>query len=819
MTSNRAKLQTLIDMIDATFGESAPEAQTQAAIAQIRQQLMELQQEGEASQEASARQVLQAVVQEMGYLRANMIQPLRTEISQLYDQRRLLAADVQQLQQRQQQIKASQQQAMLQEFMQSLMARLQDQMTTQVVQAITLMQPQITGAEGESAPNTAQQVEQLRMLQATSNELMLKMDATLRVVFDSLQNTVDDYRDSLGQGLEKMHGLGQQGEALFAALVNRLATQLGREASQYLHQSTASSPEQRGSSLSAGREALSALEQLDRSDSRDLMGDGLEPVEQAGPVTEDVNAMSAAQIDQLLRQNLLQTSAEAEAELEMGSAALSDIDSEALIDEITALEQDIDAISDEIILDELNLNLESIELPATGAPETLGDELEDEAIALFQLDEAGVTINESADPAIAPAAALDTGAAELANDREPEATDAAPQSAEFDVADDTDEIASFYAEFQAATDMPEVGEAETGEAAGTDGESAAEAATASQTDSLDLPNAPLAPSDEALAGAIAPSPAGGEDSEAGADRIHRLSDLIDPDILQQLGSEAPSGASSPYAMASLGEDLLPTAEDVVLTNDIDLDIDQLAADLAQIEPDASDAETDAGMPGFLSPDDDFFAAEQAQQDFISLPPPPSPEAGVDLDSSSSEAVGDLEAPLPTEDAPAQPAVPEPKARRPWIDLPSFGQRAASSDSAEAATPEPEEPGDRNDSPSEPEAGERGADEAIAAADTSDSAEAEDSSKVDIPEANTLGASEAVEDDDVMDEAAIDEIAALFAALERTDNNPAERSTIAQQTLADLLKPSPGANSIPQDAGSSLDDLESATNWSEDQKKK
>ena len=61
MTSNRAKLQALIDKIDSAFSESTPEAkaQQQEAIAQIRQHLTELQRQG-PSQEASAQQVLQA---------------------------------------------------------------------------------------------------------------------------------------------------------------------------------------------------------------------------------------------------------------------------------------------------------------------------------------------------------------------------------------------------------------------------------------------------------------------------------------------------------------------------------------------------------------------------------------------------------------------------------------------------------------------------------------------------------------------------------------------------------------------------------------
>ena len=814
MTSNQAKLQALIDMLDSAFDESRPDAiAQQQAIAQIRQQLLELQRDGETSQEASARQVLQAVVQEMGYLRSNMIQPLREEITQLHSQRRLLAADVKQLQQRQQEIKASQQQAMLQEFMQSLMARLQDQMTTQVVQAITLMQPQISGEAEGGALSSAQQVEQLRRLQATSNELMLKMDSTLRVVFDSLQTTVDDYRESLGQGLEKMHGLGQQGETLFAALVNRLASQLGREASQYLNQSMAADLPRTAEShvgtvegdvpLSSSRDTAGLMEENPFSDTASD-----EARFEQGPSIEDANALSTEQIDQLLQQNLLQTPEEpGDTVDDTSTPSLSDIDSNALIDEIEALEQDIDAISDEIIFDELNLDLGAVDLPA--ASEVAGETStapEDEAIALFQLGEDGVTIDESADPASGG-----SGPAGASEELETPPDEDAPLSEQgeepfSESPSESDEIAAFYDEFNAATTMAADAPADLeAEASNPDIDTFGFASELGDGDDPESGDSTAAMAAQTEAGAEPSS-----DSDTPPDRVQRLSDLIDPDVLQQLGSAGASGVGSPYAMASLGEDLLPTTEDgTVLPTDLDLDLDQLAADLARIEPDGSGE--DDTVTGFLTPDDDFFAVEPVQEPAV-LPPPVTEESeGLPDDSDAASRPTGVNPESPTQDTPAGSAETSQPAR-PRIDLPFFAPPAAPDVAPEdLSAAEPERTGDRRD-------GDPG--EVIAEENSppieGDGLGSEDPTPEISPPSDAVAAA-SVEDDDVIDEAAIDEIAALFAALERTEHDPTERSTIAQQTLADLLKPAADPSTTGSQMGTPAPDTGEA--GTDDEKKK
>ncbi|MGB3615603.1 MAG: hypothetical protein WBA10_17545 [Elainellaceae cyanobacterium] len=776
MTSNRAKLQALIDTIDSAFGESStPEAQArqQEAIAQMRRYLLEQQQEGGKSQEATAQQVLQAVVQEMSYLRSNMIQPLREEITQLHGERKLLADDLRQLQQRQQQIKASQQQEaqqkMLQDFMQSLMVRLQDQMTTQVVQAITLMQPQLSAgspsADGVPATGSAEQAEQLRALQATSNELMLKMDSTLRVVFDSLQTTVDSYRESLGQGLEKMHSLGQQGETLFAALVNRLASQLGREASQYLSQSL--SAEWEASRLDKTRplsgdwqSARPSMPQpttgasTDADMDADIDGGVIagNPFSEGAPdvtATADASAISADQIDQLLRQNLPQTASSTSDEADTSLAPdPNQIDPDALIDQILQdLEADISAIGEG-----LDLNLDAVDL---ASDETSTTDTPDEAIALFQLGDEGVTVNESAEPSGERFDASHRSGSDeesLSEDLPPDDSSSgdAPEtdtvteeqlsvSGQGDGPASNDEIASFYAEFQAATELPPEGSDSSLE--------------------NDADGEPSAPEQASLLG----QPLAAESSPPSVDTINRLSDLIDTDLLMQMGAEDASGVSSPYTMASLGEDLLPTVSDATPpTANLDINLDQLTADLSRIEgAQAGDSETRAAVSGFLSPDDDFFAIEESES-----------ESDVRLEPMPDTVEESSQAPFA--------AAPEPE--------PDVVDGEDSASAPISSAPISSEPISSEPDPNDPLSDELASSEQTVS----------DPSQPDTRSETSMVDTDDLIDDDLIDDAAIDEIAALFAALERTEDSPSGRSAIAEQTLADLLKPTSDSTS-----GSSL----------------
>ncbi|HLO49159.1 MAG TPA: hypothetical protein VK211_12145 [Kamptonema sp.] len=218
----------------------------------------------------AAQEILQAVIGEMSYLRTNLTQPLQADIQALRQEQQALISEIKQLErQRQEQNSLAQQQAnqqqIISEFLQVLMGRLQENLAREVAQALGNLEAQflhnnllevgdvasppqlVSGATANEANSTTagqlplltptQRLEQIRLLQAQSDRALMRLDSTLSVVFEALQSNLQTYQESLSQGLEKMHSLGQQGEAMFAALVNHLASQLGREASSYVQSS------------------------------------------------------------------------------------------------------------------------------------------------------------------------------------------------------------------------------------------------------------------------------------------------------------------------------------------------------------------------------------------------------------------------------------------------------------------------------------------------------------------------------------------------------------------------------------------------------
>jgi hypothetical protein len=144
----------------------------------------------------NAQDVVHSVVQEMQELRSSVLRPLHNEVSTLMQQRTALLREVRQLE----------------------------------AQRNSYSQEQ-SFAQPSPAPAT---IERLHSVHDRTDQVLTSLDATLRVVFDSLQRDMQTYQDSLSQGLDKLHTLGQQSEVMFSGLVSRLAEQLGRDASSYL---------------------------------------------------------------------------------------------------------------------------------------------------------------------------------------------------------------------------------------------------------------------------------------------------------------------------------------------------------------------------------------------------------------------------------------------------------------------------------------------------------------------------------------------------------------------------------------------------------
>jgi hypothetical protein len=275
VTSHQGQLQTLINEIEALLGKATPRLpwmvageanQQRRVLEQARNYLQTLQGQtdapggwgpvapetgeiapaGDAAQptEASSQQVLQALLQEMQYLRSQTLQPLRSEVSLLQQQREQLQREVHQLELERLQIANSRapQPALNPALVDEVVRRLQESLLSQLNPQIQALQAQVNDpaalygqiesdlADPNALPqlHPSQRLEQLRRIQSQTDYMLLKLDTNLRAVFESMEQSIQSYRDSLHQGLDTMHGLGQQGEVIFKALINHLAQQLGQ---------------------------------------------------------------------------------------------------------------------------------------------------------------------------------------------------------------------------------------------------------------------------------------------------------------------------------------------------------------------------------------------------------------------------------------------------------------------------------------------------------------------------------------------------------------------------------------------------------------
>jgi hypothetical protein len=204
-------------------------------------------------------QIVQAVNREMNVMRTDLMQPLKADVEALRRQREALAQEIRQLEQRRQQMDSFNQRStaheqILSEFSQGLINCCTETLTQQLAQILANFEADVGSgdASGRShntppsyspialAPSYPASIggatpqpssEQIRKLQEQSDRMILALEANQRAIFEALNRDLQSYQDSLAQGLEKMHSLGAQGEMLFTALINRLAQQLGRDAS------------------------------------------------------------------------------------------------------------------------------------------------------------------------------------------------------------------------------------------------------------------------------------------------------------------------------------------------------------------------------------------------------------------------------------------------------------------------------------------------------------------------------------------------------------------------------------------------------------
>lgn len=174
---------------------------------------------GTHSQETEA--ALSKVTQELRNLQENLIVQLTGDVEWLQSEKGRLMQEIQslraehsQLNAQQQQILSQQQQRWAKQLAQTIASHLQTSLSRQITE-------QQGPGSGEGLPSAA-----LNDSSEAVYRSITSLDATLSTTFKALQRDLTSYQSSLSQQLSRMNSLEQQGEALLAALVERLSEQL-----------------------------------------------------------------------------------------------------------------------------------------------------------------------------------------------------------------------------------------------------------------------------------------------------------------------------------------------------------------------------------------------------------------------------------------------------------------------------------------------------------------------------------------------------------------------------------------------------------------
>ncbi|MEH2417993.1 hypothetical protein [Nostoc sp.] len=170
---------------------------------------------------------------------SRLIQPLRSELEGLLQERATLIQEIRQLEQRRLQNYSLAQQLtnqdqMINEFLQVLMSRLVPTLTPLLAQtgensasssgvtnhATSATQPFLESPDG---------VERLTHLARELDQRLLSLDGTVNVVFEALQRNINTYYESLSQALARMHSKGMQGEELMESFLNNFTQHLQQQ--------------------------------------------------------------------------------------------------------------------------------------------------------------------------------------------------------------------------------------------------------------------------------------------------------------------------------------------------------------------------------------------------------------------------------------------------------------------------------------------------------------------------------------------------------------------------------------------------------------
>lgn len=179
------------------------------------------------AEDPTAEALLRSVTQDLRILQQDLLTQLNQDISRLQAEKSRLLNDIEKLQTQQQSLQSqheidlsrqqlAQQQAWAKQLALVLANHLQTALNERLNQTLGAYQgnlPQIPAVNSDQ-----------------SYRMAASLDETIDRTFASLRHDINSYQSSLAQQLERMHTLGQQGEAILEVLVKRLSQQLQIEA-------------------------------------------------------------------------------------------------------------------------------------------------------------------------------------------------------------------------------------------------------------------------------------------------------------------------------------------------------------------------------------------------------------------------------------------------------------------------------------------------------------------------------------------------------------------------------------------------------------
>jgi drug/metabolite transporter (DMT)-like permease len=169
----------------------------------------------------SAETALRAVTEELQIMQRSFLKTLQEDIKRLQGEKNRLADDIKRLQEEKEQLNQErvigEQQALVRQLAQVLANHISSQLQSNLE---TLANQAIERASSNATLNTAQNNND------NASQLFDSLDDTLTLTFNTLQQELKNYQNSISEQMSRMKLQQHQGEAILAELINRLRGEL-----------------------------------------------------------------------------------------------------------------------------------------------------------------------------------------------------------------------------------------------------------------------------------------------------------------------------------------------------------------------------------------------------------------------------------------------------------------------------------------------------------------------------------------------------------------------------------------------------------------